>query len=129
MPEHLVIETTVLIDYRRQVESAKVVVDKVVRKGAAVVHPVSVAEVLDGALNQRHMLDSVRFLSPFPRLPVKSSDHERTILCMVEHHLSHGIGWPDCLIAATCIRLGLPLVTLNDKHFRAIPGMRVIRPY
>jgi hypothetical protein len=41
----------------------------------------------------------------------------------------HGVGWPDCLIAATCIRLGLPLVTLNDKHFRAIRGLRVVRPY
>ena len=35
----------------------------------------------------------------------------------------------DCLIAATCLRLGLPLVTVNDKHFRPIRRLRVIRPY
>ena len=26
--------------------------------------------------------------------------HERCLLLMAEYHLSHGIGWPDCLIAA-----------------------------
>ena len=45
------------------------------------------------------------------------------------HTLGLSIGWPDCLIAATCLRLDLPLVTLNDKHFKPIRGLSVLRPY
>ena len=44
-------------------------------------------------------------------------------------NLSHGIGWPDCLIGATALRLRVAVVTLNDKHFKAIRGLRVVRPY
>jgi predicted nucleic acid-binding protein len=43
--------------------------------------------------------------------------------------LSTRLGWPDCLIAAAALRLDLPLVTLNDKHFKPIRGLRVVRPY
>ncbi len=45
------------------------------------------------------------------------------------YSLSHGVGWPDCLIAATALRLGLPVVTLNDKRFKVFKGLRVVRPY
>jgi predicted nucleic acid-binding protein len=43
--------------------------------------------------------------------------------------LSHGVGWPDCLIAATAIRLGRPVATTNVKHFTPFPNLQVIRPY
>ena len=33
---------------------------------------------------------------------------------------------PDC---GDVLRLGLPLLTLNDKHFKAIRGLRVVRLY
>lgn len=76
--------------------------------------------------DQRH---TITFLATFKRLAVKSSDFEHCLLLMAEVHLAYSIGWADCLIAATYMRLGLPLVTLNDKHFRAIRGLRVVRPY
>jgi len=44
-------------------------------------------------------------------------------------HLSHRIGFPDCLIASSALRLGVPVVTLNDRHFRLFRGLTVIRPY
>lgn len=129
MAERLVIETSVLVDYQRRVPAARIVVDKLAEKDAVTVHPVSAAEMLVGARDQPNMLETLRFLASFHRLIVKPSDHERCLLLVAEYRLSHGIGWPDCLIAATCIRLALPLVTLNDKHFRPIRGLRVVRPY
>ena len=33
------------------------------------------------------------------------------------------------LIAAAAVRLHIPVATLNDKHFRSIPSVKVIRPY
>ncbi len=39
------------------------------------------------------------------------------------------MGWVDCLIAATSIRLNLPIYTSNLKHFRLLKGVTAITPY
>jgi len=49
-------------------------------------------------------------------------------LCCVYARVS-GTDWVDCLVAASAIRLGLPIATINEKHFRPIKGLTVIRPY
>lgn len=38
------------------------------------------------------------------------------------------IGAADSIIAATALNYGLPLVTLNTKHFERVPGLE-LRPY
>ena len=44
-------------------------------------------------------------------------------------HLSHGIGTLDMLITHTALELGLPLHTFNVKHFGAVAGLTILRPY
>jgi predicted nucleic acid-binding protein len=44
-------------------------------------------------------------------------------------YLSHGLAIPDALIAAIALDHHLPLSTKNVRHFQAIPGLVVIRPY
>ncbi|MGI8608945.1 MAG: type II toxin-antitoxin system VapC family toxin [Candidatus Dormibacteria bacterium] len=39
----------------------------------------------------------------------------------------HGLTVPDALVAATALGLGVPLVTRNARHFRAVPGL-LVRP-
>lgn len=129
MAELLVVDTSVLIDVRRNVSHAVEYVAELAARRLAAIHPVSVGEMLDGVLNRRHLDETMEFLTAFRRLKVKTVDFDRCIGIQVETRLPFGVGWPDCLIAATCIRLALPLVTLNDKHFRPIRGMKVIRPY
>ncbi len=42
-----------------------------------------------------------------------------------EHRRSTpGIGTPDLLVAATAIRSGLALATLNTRHYPMVPGLR-----
>ena len=36
------------------------------------------------------------------------------------------IGAPDELIAGTCVRFGLPLVTHNRKHYERVPGLQLL---
>jgi tRNA(fMet)-specific endonuclease VapC len=36
------------------------------------------------------------------------------------------IDFPDLLIGATALHIGFDVVTLNVKHFQAIPGLRVV---
>lgn len=46
-----------------------------------------------------------------------------------QFHLSHGMGFLDCLIGAAACQYGLTLCTLNDRHFEPLPGLEVKRPY
>ena len=39
------------------------------------------------------------------------------------HHLSHGLGILDCLIAETAVGLGAQLATFNTKHYSVVPGL------
>ncbi len=98
-------------------------------RNVAYIHPVCCAELLEGTQNRGELGRTLEFLAGFRRMMVKPADFDVCLSLLAQLRLSHGVGWADCLIAATCIRVGLPLVTLNDKHFRAIRGLKVIRPY
>ncbi len=47
----------------------------------------------------------------------------------VHLHLAHGVGIADMLIAATALTHGRTLVTCNEKHYKVIPGLKVLVPY
>lgn len=92
-------------------------------------HPVSEAELLVGACNRFDLRRLEVRIAHLRRVRVESIDFDHCIAFVRRFGLSHGVGWPDCLIAATAIRLGVPLVTLNDKHFKVFKGLKVRRPY
>jgi predicted nucleic acid-binding protein len=37
------------------------------------------------------------------------------------------IDFPDLIIGATALHLGFQVVTLNVKHFQAIPGLQIVQ--
>lgn len=125
----LVLDTSVLIDHVRDRPAAVSYLRSLIPLGLARVHPACAAELLAGVGDRDDLRASIAFLGVFPRLSVKPIDFELCLQLVARHKLSSGIGWPDCLIAATCLRLGLPIVTLNDRHFRVVAGLRVVRPY
>lgn len=92
-------------------------------------HPVAIAEVLVGARDRAHLRGLDELISRFGRVRVDPTDFDHALHLTRQHALSHGIGWPDCLIAATALRLGVPVATLNVKHFKSIKGLKVVAPY
>ena len=48
---------------------------------------------------------------------------------METFYLSHGLGIPDALVAATAIHHQLVLYTRNVRHFQMIPDLKVVPPY
>jgi predicted nucleic acid-binding protein len=97
--------------------------------GPLITHVVCVAEVLTGARDGREQRELQRLFADFQVVHLVAEDSVRSIELLAAHRLAHGIGWPDCLIAATAERAALPVATLNDRHFAVIPGLRVVRPY
>lgn len=69
------------------------------------------------------------FLADFELLSPNESDALAALELFKKYHLSHGVDWPDCQIAATALRLGLEVHTQNVKHFAPFPGLRAVRAY
>jgi predicted nucleic acid-binding protein len=122
-------DASVLIDQLRGVPAAVAFLAPLLNQRLVVLHPAVHAEVLSGARDRRHLVGLDLAMASLRGCAIKGADMNLAIDLVRTHTLSHGIGWPDCLIAATCLRLGLPLVTLNDRHFKPIRGLSVIRPY
>jgi len=53
----------------------------------------------------------------------------KAMTCFAGAHLSHRIGLLDVLIAFTAMEFNAELCTFNLKHFRAVPGLRLLQPY
>ena len=88
---------------------------------------VTVGELFFGALNKSELK---KIEKDVKSLSVKNIDEEISVLfynLMNQYSLSHKLGIPDALIAATAIANNLELFTLNLKHFAYIPELRLYK--
>lgn len=125
----LMIETSVLVDVLRGIDEAASYLDQARAEADLVCSHTVEAELIAGAASPSESRAIRQLLARFHMEPITSDDSERAIGWLGKLHHSRGIGFLDCLIAAAAIRLRIPVVTLNVKHFRAISGLKVIRPY
>lgn len=126
-PERL-IETTILVELLRGEAAAIAWVNRVA-PSARWVSVITYLELLAGCRNRQEQRRLDREMVQY-RLLLLSERISRTALAWFRrHHLSHGVGFLDTLIAATASQHGLVLSTLNRKHFAPFPGLRLERPY
>ncbi len=90
---------------------------------------ISVFEILAGCRNLREQRVTLRSLSSIQIVQIESGDSVQALEWYRAYRLSRGIGFLDCLIGAAARRLDCEIHTLNTKHFRAITGLRILRPY
>lgn len=129
MDSAILIDSTVLIDVERRHADAAAFLRPLVARGIATIHPVAALEVLSGARSKSELRTLKPFLTSFRHVHVKSADFTLALELLTQLHLSHSVGWPDCLIAATALRMNLAVATRNDKHFRAVKNLKVMVPY
>ncbi len=86
-------------------------------------------ECVYGADNRHRQRQLIDLLSRFSIMLLTDDDQTWAMRQLAVYRLSNGVGVPDCLIAAPCYRLGLPLYTRNLKHFAPLLGGLVKQPY
>jgi predicted nucleic acid-binding protein len=122
------IDTSILVDVLRQ----KLEAESFIRATAGIglyTHDTVIGELLTGIRNAKELRALDGLLVPFQILHLSEADSELSLELLRCYKLSHNIGYLDCLIAATALRLNFPVATINDKHFRPIPNLQIIRPY
>ncbi|HMR47810.1 MAG TPA: type II toxin-antitoxin system VapC family toxin [Arachnia sp.] len=113
----ILVDTDVLICHLRGLDAARDWLRRTREKQPLAVSVVTLTELASG-MRSAERYDVNRLLSAFRTEPVTESIAREAGRLMREYRRSHsGIGLGDYLIAATALHRGIPLATLNVRHF------------
>lgn len=114
-------DTNILIDHLRGNQRAF----DFLKTRMPTVSQVSEAELIEGVKNRQQLKKVDEELGDLEVIPIRPEISEKSIKLMREFFLSHGLKFPDALVAATALEHKLTLVTGNIKHFSFIKGLKV----
>lgn len=86
-------------------------------------------ELLEGcedAVQADRLLDGLSGIQVYWPRP---EDCDAALTTFAKAHLSHRLSIFDALIGHCAVGLDLPLHTFNQKHFKAVPGLKTLQPY
>lgn len=121
----MLLDTDVLIDYLKGHPQA---LDYLLNaEESLAMSTITLAELYSGVREgvEREALTSLADL--FDIVPLSEDMAVKAGLFRRDYRKSHNLGLMDTLIAATSVVVGVPLVTLNHKHFPMLPDLIV--PY
>ena len=123
------VDTDILIDVTRKQPRALDFWRRAETRSTILCSVISVFEILAGCRTPFEQRTALKNLSIINMIQVESGDSAQALGWYQSFHLARGIGFLDCFIAAAAHRLDCIVHTLNTKHFKAIPGLKVKRPY
>ena len=121
----MLLDTCVLIDVLRGNEAALAFVGELPGKPALSV--ITVTEILAGVRNARERKLFGQFAAACEAVPIDLEIATQAGEYVSHYRKSHNVDPIDALIAATVKVKGLPLATLNLKHFPMLEGLK--QPY
>jgi predicted nucleic acid-binding protein len=122
------LDTSILVDILRGYKPTRDWVDSI-PPADRFVSVITAAELLAGCRNQTEQRAVERELALYAMLWLDEGASQAALEWYRRFHLSHGIGFLDCLIAATAVERGLRLATLNLKHFAPLTNVHAERPH
>ena len=122
------LDTSILVDILRGYKPTRDWVDSIPPTDRFV-SVITAAELLAGCRNQTEQRAVERELALYAMLWLDEGASQAALEWYRRFHLSHGIGFLDCLIAATAVQRGLRLATLNLKHFAPLTNVHAERPH
>ena len=84
-------------------------------------------ELIVGCRNKNELKQLEKFLEDFEIINLNYEITQKAIELLKEYKLSHGLLIADSLIAASAMILDAPLLTKNQKDFRYIKGLKVLK--
>lgn len=123
----MVIDTGVIIDHLRAKDKTSTKLFEISDNAPLYISAVSLYELHMGATTPQKLDDVVNITEGLIVLPF--NDQIAVKASQIYHSLRRSnqiIEFRDIFIAATCIINGLPIVTLNRKHFHRVDDLRII---
>ena len=117
MKSQCLLDTNVIIDVLRGRESVVPVFRKIVSSGWSIFYsPVCIAEIYAGIKPSEESVVA-GFFSALKCIPIDEEIGRKAGRILHQFYKSHRVEMSDALIAASSLAHGLPLWTINKKHF------------
>ena len=87
---------------------------------------ISYSEFLAGSRDKEDLQRNIRFLEKFNLIPLNKNIDQLFTSLYKTYAVSRRPGIPDMLIAATVLYHGYRVYTNNKKHFRFVPGIKLV---
>jgi predicted nucleic acid-binding protein len=127
--DEILVETTILVDFLRGSDAAAEYLDASRAEAALICSAITSAELIVGATSRAELRSIDQLLARFQIEPITASDSTLSLKWLRKYFHTHGVGYHDCLLGAAAVRREATVATLNVKHFKALPGVKVIKPY
>ena len=121
----MIVDTNILIDFLKGHKKATKFIDQNQPISTSVV---VVSELYSGIRSKPEAKELTTFLSFIELVDVTETIARKAGLLRGKYFKSHGIEIPDAIIAATADQLGVPLATLDKKHFSILTNNLIV-PY
>ena len=122
------LDSDILIDYLRLYQPAINFLESLNKKERNI-SAISEFELLKGCSNKEQEVRINRFLKQFKILHLSEEIEKVALELFRKYRWSSGLGIADSLIAATCIKNKIPIVTRNIKHYEKIQTLSVHQAY
>lgn len=127
MDNLLLIDTDVLIDVGRKNKIAIDRLNEEQKTSIIAISSITHMELIVGCRNKNELKQLEKFLEDFEIINLNYEITQKAIELLKEYKLSHGLLIADSLIAASAMILDAPLLTKNQKDFRYIKGLKVLK--
>ena len=121
------LDTSILIDLLRGSKPARDWIDSL-SENVRLISVITAAELLAGCRNRTEQRAVEREIDLYGVVWISEDVAQTALEFYKQFHLSHNVGFLDCLVAATALKNELCLATLNLKHF-PFPDLKSERPY
>ena len=122
----MLIDTDVLIWYMRGNENAYQVVEN---SNIFSISVVTYMELVQGLRNKKELNHLRKALHGWNAqiLYISEEISAKAMFYVEQHFLSHSMQLADALIGATAIAYGLPILTGNNKHYKVLKNLEIIK--
>lgn len=125
----LCLDTNVLIAFLKGREPGAAAVEQAVRDYNCYVTAVTVYELPFGVARAQREIGEAALLGVMNVVPFDDAAARRAANLHDELiRRNQDIGVKDVIIAAICLERSLPILTLNERHFSRVPGLKVLTP-
>lgn len=125
----ILLDSDVMVDLLRRYPPAVAWFESLDAAERVVLSGYGVMELIQGCRNKPEQERLLRVLKRYGIVWLSPDDCSQALDLFVQYHLSCNAGLLDVLIGQTALMMDVPLYTFNHKHYRFIPGVRMVQPY
>lgn len=123
----VIVDADVMIEVLRKNPAIAAYLRNEVEAVNIVLSAVTIAEIQQGATNKENFQQINRFLRQYIILPIGHQISNIFSNLVQKYVLSHDTDIADTFVAATALHYQLPLLTMNQKHYKHIPRLQLIQ--